>query len=79
MSPTVFKEAGYRFFFFFREEPRMHVHVVSEDGEAKFWLEPEIELAKNYRYSRTQLKVIESLVESHYDELISAWQRHFGS
>jgi Domain of unknown function (DUF4160) len=79
MSPTVFKEAGYRFFFFSREEPRMHVHIVSEDGEAKFWLEPEIELARNYRFSRKQLKVIESLVEGHYDELISAWQRHFGS
>ncbi len=26
----------------------MHVHVISGDGEAKFWLEPEIELAKNY-------------------------------
>lgn len=36
MSPTVFKEAGYRFFFFSREEPRMHVHIVSEDGEASF-------------------------------------------
>jgi hypothetical protein len=47
MSPTVFKEAGYRFFFFSREEIRMHVHIVSEDGEAKFWLQPEIELAKN--------------------------------
>ncbi|OAH97741.1 hypothetical protein A1353_22615 [Methylomonas methanica] len=77
MSPTVFKEAGYRFFFFSREEPRMHVHIVSEDGEAKFWLKPEIELAKNYRYSRKQLNEIESLVEKHYDELISAWQQHF--
>lgn len=77
MSPTVFKEAGYRFFFFSREEARMHVHIVSEDGEAKFWLEPEIELARNYRYSRKQLKEIESLVEQHYDELTSAWQRHF--
>ncbi len=77
MSPTVFKEAGYRFFFFSREELRMHVHIVSEDGEAKFWLEPEIELAKNYRYSRKQLKEIESLVEQHYDELVSAWQQHF--
>jgi hypothetical protein len=46
MSPTVFKEAGYRFFFFSREEERMH--VLSGDGEAKFWLEPEIELAKDY-------------------------------
>jgi Domain of unknown function (DUF4160) len=58
MSPTVFKEAGYRFCFFSREEPRMHIHIVSEDGEAKFWLEPEIELARNYRYTRKQLKVI---------------------
>lgn len=77
MSPTVFKEAGYRFFFFSREEARMHVHIVSEDGEAKFWLVPEIELAKNYQYSRKQLKEIESLVEQHYDELVSSWQKHF--
>ena len=56
----------------------MHVHVISGDGEAKFWLEPEIELAKNYRYSRKQLKQIESLIEVHYNELISAWRQHFG-
>jgi hypothetical protein len=79
MSPTVFREKGYRFFFFSREEERMHVHVVSGDGEAKFWLEPEIVLATNYHYSRRQLKEIESLVEVHYDELISAWKQHFSN
>ncbi|MEX0730170.1 MAG: DUF4160 domain-containing protein [Aquisalimonadaceae bacterium] len=78
MSPTVFRERGYRFFFFSREEPRMHVHVVSGDGEAKFWLEPELQLAKNYQYSRQQLKEIESLIEDHYHELVSAWKQHFG-
>ena len=36
MSPTVFREKGYRFFFFSREEPRVHVHVICADGEAKF-------------------------------------------
>lgn len=46
----------------------MHVHVVSVDGEATFWLEPEIELAKNHRYSRSQLKQIESLVEVRYTQ-----------
>jgi len=55
----------------------MHVHVVSGDGEAKFWLEPEIELAINYNYSRKRLKEIESLVEVHFNELISAWKEHF--
>ena len=77
MSPTVFREDGYRFFFFSREEERMHVHVVSGDGEAKFWLKPEIELAKNYNHSRKQLKEIELLVEVNYNELVSAWQQHF--
>lgn len=57
----------------------MHVHVVSGDGEAKFWLEPRIVLANNYHYSRQQLKEIESLVEVHNDELISAWQQHFSN
>lgn len=30
----------------------MHVHVMCESGEAKFWLEPEIELANNFNLSR---------------------------
>ena len=77
MSPTIFRENGYRFFFFSREEERKHVHVISGDGEAKFWLEPDIELAKNYRYTSKQLKAIEKLIEEHRNELISAWQRHF--
>jgi hypothetical protein len=78
MSPTILKDKGYRFFFFSREESRMHNHVISADGEAKFWLTPEIELAKNYRFSRIQLKQIESMIEEHLDEFISAWQQHFG-
>ena len=77
MSPTIFRERGYRFFFFSREVERLHVHVVSGDGEAKFWLKPEIELAKNYQFSRKQLREIESLVEDHYDELINTWRQHF--
>jgi hypothetical protein len=78
MSPTVFREQGYRFFFFSREEERMHVHVVSADGEAKFWLEPEIGLARNHRLTDKQLARIESILEAHRDELIGAWRKHFG-
>lgn len=77
MSPTVFRKNGYRFFFFSREEERTHIHVVSPEGEAKFWLDPEIELAKNHRFARKQLREIELLIEAHYDELIDAWKLHF--
>ncbi len=79
MSPTIFRKAGFRFFFFFREEARAHVHVISGEGEAKFWLVPAIEMAKSYHYSSKQLKVIESLIEVHHNELISAWKKHFGN
>jgi hypothetical protein len=77
MSPTVFRESGYRFFFFSREEERMHVHVRSADGEAKFWLEPAIALTRNYGYTRKQLKDVERMIEGHQYELISAWRKHF--
>ena len=79
MSPTVFWERGYRFFFFSREETRIHVHISCGEGEAKFWLEPQIELARNYRLSRRRLREIEQIIEEHYDELRTAWQDHFGS
>ena len=77
MSPTLFREHGYRFFFFSREESRMHVHVYSGDGEAKFWLDPQIELARNYRLSRINLKKIEEIIEDHQDEIRSAWENYF--
>jgi hypothetical protein len=77
MTPTVLRKNNYRFFFFSREEARMHIHVSSESGEAKFWLEPELELAHNYRFSRLELKSIEKILEGHYGELISAWRHHF--
>ena len=34
----------------------MHVHVHCADGEAKFWLEPLIELAQNYGLNDRQIR-----------------------
>ena len=79
MSPTILREGPYRFFFFSREEPRMHVHVLSADGEAKYWLEPRMQLAKNYRLSTSDLRKIEGIIREHEQEIRDAWKRHFGS
>ena len=78
MSPTVLREKDYRFFFFSREESRAHVHAVCPDGEAKFWLVPEIELARNHALSRSRLKEIEGIIEVHYEELKRAWEERLG-
>jgi len=78
MSPTVFRSGSFRFHFFSREEPRMHVHVVANDGdEAKFWLEPRVELAVNYGLNDRELRLIQRLVEGRIEEIRDAWRQHF--
>lgn len=77
VSPTVFRYRAYRFYFFSREESRMHVHVVSPDGEAKFWLEPQIELALSKGYKSVELSELQRIVEERRDEIRDHWQRHF--
>jgi hypothetical protein len=79
MSPTVFRHGAFRFYFFSREEPRIHVHVHCPDGEAKFWLEPKIALAQNLGLSGRQLRQAQTLVERHADEIRDAWRKHFDS
>ena len=78
MSPTIFRAAGLRFFFFSREEERIHVHVLGEEGEAKVWVEPQIELARNHGLSSKTLATALDLIEEREDEIRKAWDEHFG-
>jgi hypothetical protein len=78
VTPTIFREAEFRFYFFSREESRMHVHVHCADGEAKFWLEPSIELAQNAGLSTRQLRNAQVLIEARADEIRCVWQKYFG-
>jgi hypothetical protein len=57
----------------------MHVHVSYEKHEAKFWLEPTIELAHNNGLKSRQINRALRLIEEHKDEIKAQWQRHFGS
>ncbi len=79
LSPTIFREGPFRFFFFSREESRLHVHIASSDGEAKFWLEPEVELAKNFRLSEKDIRRVRQLILERESEIRDAWNSHFGS
>lgn len=56
MSPTFKKERGYTFKIYSNEEDRLHINVVNDNDEAKFWLEPQIELANNYGFSEKRNK-----------------------
>jgi hypothetical protein len=57
----------------------MHVHVQRANGDAKFWLEPTLELAENYGLRAREIRTARNLIEEHHDEIIRRWQEHFGS
>jgi hypothetical protein len=78
--PIVFRWQGVRFYFFSNEgNPRepVHVHAGSGDGEAKFWLYPEVTIAYSAGYNRKQLARLMRIVADRRDEIERVWNEHF--
>ena len=78
MSPTIFRLSGCRFYFLSNEEPRMHIHVECEEGEAKFWIEPIVSLASYYGLKPHRLSKLQKLIEKKKDEIAKEWKKYFG-
>ena len=55
MSPKFKETNGYVFKIYSLEESRMHIHVFKAEKSAKYWLEPDIEMAKNNGFSTKEL------------------------
>ena len=53
------------------------MHVQHADGEAKFWIDPAVELFANYGLKPVQLADARQLIEEHVDDIRDAWNRHF--
>jgi hypothetical protein len=77
--PTVLRWGSYRAFFYSNEgsEPA-HVHVRSGDMEAKFWLH-DLSVAVNAGFPSHEIGGIIRHLRSHRDELLGAWNEHFGN
>ena len=78
MPPTIVRDGPFRLFFFSREESRIHVHVAHTDGEAKFWLTPDVTLATSTGLTTRQVSEAQSVVQAHIKEIQNAWSHHFG-
>ncbi len=70
---------SYRFYSYSDEgnacEPP-HIHVVSGDKTAKFWLDP-VELVHSKRLSASEIATVQRLVTRHRDAFQEAWHAHF--
>ena len=79
--PTVFRYKGVRFHFFSNEgNPRepVHIHASSANGEAKFWLHPNVQVASSAGFDRRTLSELLFIVEDRRDEIERAWHEYFG-
>ena len=61
------------------EETRKHVHVEKGENEAKFWLEPSIELARNYGFSSKEISYILHIIHENEQVINNKWNLHFHS
>jgi len=78
--PAIFRYKGFRFFFYSNEgNPRepLHVHVRSSEGEAKFWLKPEIMLAESYGFDARTLKELAQAAEQNFELIERTWNDYF--
>ena len=79
--PTVFRHDGFRFFFYSNEgDPRepVHIHVMKDGGEAKFWLHP-VAVARSSGFDARSLRMIARIVEDNRARIEEAWDGHFGN
>jgi Domain of unknown function (DUF4160) len=78
--PEVFRERGFRFFFYSNEgSPRepVHVHVEKDGLEAKFWLLPDVMVAYNDGYSARTLRELREAVVANRELIERAWHEYF--
>ena len=78
MSTKFLCEDGYIFKIYSNEETRVHIHVVKAEREAKFWLEPIIELAENFGFNSKEIKAITKIIDEYGDEFRQQYKQHIG-
>lgn len=78
--PVIFRYKAYRFFFYSNEgNPRepIHVHVMGNGGEAKFWLHPDVSLAESIGMNAKTLRELAGVVLTNAKLIEDKWNEYF--
>lgn len=74
--PTILRIGPYRFFFFSEESGApVHVHVIREQTEAKFWIRPTVSIASNDGFAQHELHKIMRLVDENKEVIENEWNK----
>ena len=75
--PTIFFVFGFCFKFYSNDHKPIHIHVTKDGHEAKFNLEPSVEMVFNRRFKKHELTVITGIIEENAEILVERWQEYF--
>ena len=75
--PTIFIVFGFCFKFYSNDHEPIHVHVTKDGHEAKFNLEPSVELVANHGFKKHEMTVITGIIEENDEILIARWNEYF--
>lgn len=76
--PEILRLFGLKFYIYTRDHQPPHVHVVSQDGMAKFSVSEEIELLDNVGMKSKDLKLAESIIEDNRENILKEWIKIHG-
>lgn len=77
--PLIKRIGPYEFRFYSRGEDQEppHIHVRRDRLEAKFWLEPNVRLARSGRFRAHELNAITRLIEENRQVFLNEWNEYF--
>ena len=74
--PTLFTLFGFRFMFYSNDHEPIHVHVIKDEHEAKFCVDP-VQLVENNGLKASELRLAESVIEENKEIIINRWNEYF--
>jgi uncharacterized Zn finger protein len=76
--PTILILFGLKFRIHVRDHQPIHVHVVGQDGEAKFEVGNEIKLMDNKGMKPKDLHLAQSIIEENKEYIQNEWVKIYG-
>lgn len=77
--PEILRLFGLKFYIYTRDHEQPHVHVVSQEGTAKFMIDNEVMLVGNDEMKTKDLKLAESIIEDNKENIVNAWVKIHGA
>ena len=75
--PKVLKLLGLRFYYWSQEHQPIHIHVKKGSAEARFIVDPKVELAENHGLKPHELALAEDIIKENREFLVEHWKLFF--